>query len=272
MCDKKIDLLEFPLFTKSFILDETELQDYGNNLINILSDDQIKLMRRFKRTIYSIYSNEVITKYPYAIAIFNRDKLESIEFNLNKSIGETGLRITKKLKNVLNMKESINFNFRNLIRDELNNYFGKGEDFTTKYKSQSNFIIDLIKLKDSLKAIDLSKNTGYQANTNDAGADININDFVRSLDSKALPFHRLEIDYSVIQKALESLSKKNYSILQLFYFSDRKAKYNATYLELELLRENNYHKAWKLKNSSIFSLIDNICNIQYLESELNNVS
>lgn len=268
MCDKKIDLLEFPLFTKSFILDETELKDYGKNLINILSDDQIKLMRRFKRTIYSIYSNEVITKYPYAIAIFNYDKLESIEFNLHKFEGATGLRVSTRLKDVLDMKLDIDFNFRKMIRDELNNYFGKTDNHTSKYKSQSNFTIDLVRLKTSLKAIDLSENSGYQANTNSFGADINIDEFIRSLDSKTLAYHRLDIDFMIIEKSLNALSQEYYSILQLFYFSDRKAKYKKKYEELEDIKESNYDKAWKIKNNAIYSLIDNICNIQYLENEI----
>lgn len=268
MCNKKIELLEFPLFTKSFILNEKELKNYGDNLINTLSDDLIKLMRKFKKTIYSIYSNQEITKYPYAIAVFEYDKLVDIYFNLNKFEGATGLRITKRLKDILDMKLDIDFNFRQMIRNELRNYFGKTENNTSKYKSQSNFTIDLVRLKTSLKAIDLSRNTGYQANTNSFGVDIHIDEFIRSLDSKTLAYHRLDIDFLIIEKSLNALSQEYYSIFQLFYFSDRKAKYKKKYDELEDIKESSYDKAWKIKNNAIHSLIDNICNIQFLESEI----
>lgn len=268
MCDKKTKTLEFNHYTNGFLLKDEDLKVFGSNLINTLSDDLIKLMRMHPKTIFSFYSNEIITKEPYAIVEFNFDNFDKAYFNLNKFEGATGLRVSTRLKDVLDMKLDIDFNFRKMIRDELNNYFGKTDNHTSKYKSQSNFTIDLVRLKTSLKAIDLSENSGYQANTNSFGADINIDEFIRSLDSKTLAYHRLDIDFMIIEKSLNALSQEYYSILQLFYFSDRKAKYKKKYEELEDIKESNYDKAWKIKNNAIHSLIDNICNIQYLENKL----
>ena len=267
------------LYTIDFIINETDLINYGLKIYDSLSDHVRYLVNKFPEYYFYIYSHTQCTIDPYAIAVFRHGEFSEIFFNLNKSKGSLGVRETNKLKDIIEIKIK-DFSIESLVKKELNNYFGKAkpkdhlldknnlEYSNSSYKLQKDFSIDLVRLKDGLKAINPSIRNLYQLNKCSAGEDININEFARSLDSVALPFHRCTIEFKTMQSSINNLSSKYFSILSAFYFPERKCKYKEEYQSILRLKDDNYKKAWKLKDKSLIALIDNIMNIQYLESEI----
>lgn len=262
-----INIPSFCLYTSDFIYGENELTKYGLSIYNKLSEDQLYILNRFTEVHFLIYCEKDITNH-YSIAKFKKGSYSSIEFNVNKAQGETGIRTTDKLKEILLTPGKIDI--KNIIRKELNNYFGKNDcNKLSSYKLRKEFIFDLVRIKDGLKAIDLSKNTGYQSNNCDVGSDININDFARSLDSRILPYHTCILSHELIERALLELDVKSYSILSVFYFPERKSKYPTHYKYYSMLKDStekrNYSKAWRFKEEALNNLISNIL---YLEDKI----
>lgn len=262
-----INIPNFCLYTNDFIYGENELTKYGLSIYNKLSEDQIYILNRFPEVHFFIYCEKDITKY-YAIAKFKKGDFLSIDFNVNKAQGETGLRSTDKLKEILLTPGAIDI--KSILRKELNNYFGKNDcNKLSSYKLRKDFIFDLVRIKEGLKSRDLSQNTGYQSNNCDVGADININDLVKSLDSKVLPFHRCNLYHQLIERALLELDEKSYSVLSVFYFPERKSKYPTHYRFYSMLKDSaekrNYYKAWRFKEEALNNLI---ANILYLEDKV----
>lgn len=276
MIDTKYSLI---LYTSDFIINEADLMNYGLNIYNTLSDHVKYLVNKFPEFYFYIYSNTQSSIDPYAVAVFKNGKFSEIYFNLNKAKGKLGVRETNKLKDIIEMRID-NFNIEHLVKKELNNYFGKVkpkeyildkqelEYSKSSYKLQKDFSIDLVRLKDGLKAINPSIRNLYQLNKCSACEDVNINEFARSLDAVALPFHRCTIEFKTMQSSINNLSSKYFSILSAFYFPERKCKYQQDYKTIVRLKDENYKKAWSLKEKSLKALIDNIMNIQYLESEI----
>ncbi len=261
------------LYTPEFIIDDLELFKYGQTIINQLSDHVKYMIDRFPEFHFNIYSNTNVSIEPYAIAVFKGGLFSHIFFNLKKAKGKLGVRETNKLSDILNMRID-NFNVQYLVKKELNNYFGKAkakdhlldtntlEYSKSSYRLQKDFSIDLVRLKDGLKAINPTHRNLYQLNKCDAGEDININEFARSLDATALPFHRCTINFDIMQSSINTLDSKNFSILSVFYFPERKSKYPQEFKKINTLKDINYQKAWRQKDKSLDALIDNILNTQ----------
>lgn len=275
--EKRKAVLEFALWTKDFILQSEDLKVYAENLINTLSEDLKKIMTLHEKTIYNIYSHNVPTIEPYARVIYELDQLKDYYFNFNRFQGLIGIRETNKLKDIIDIKVN-DFNVEKLVKDELNNYFGKVKkrdylyskdslEYYSSYKLQNDFSIDLVRLKDGLKTVLPSHRNIYQLNKCSVG-EININEFARSLDSKVLPFHRCTINFNTMQKSINSLNSELFCALSVFYFPERVCKYKREFKKLQDLKESNYKKVWELKEKSLVALIDCIMNIQYLESEI----
>lgn len=263
------------LYTPEFIIDDLELFKYGQTIINQLSDHVKYMIDRFPEFHFNIYSNTNVSIEPYAIAVFQKGLFSHIFFNLKKAQGKLGIRETDKLSDILNMKIN-NFNIKDLVKKELNNYFGKADKtdktdnlienksnkYKPSYKRQNDFSFDLVRLKDGLKAINPNHRNLYQLNKCDAGEGININEFARSLDATALPFHRCTINFDIMHSSINTLDSRYFSVLSVFYFPERKSKYPQEFKKINTLKDSNYQKAWRQKDKSLDALIDNILNTQ----------
>lgn len=268
MQDKIIDTLSFCLYTKDFIIHVQDLEKYARDISNIIEGHRMLLMERFKYTHFYIYHESEFSIEPYAIVEYQGVLYSDCYFNLKKAQGNTGLRITNKLKDVIDMKiEGVNI--KNIVRDELKNYFGKGTGTTSSYKLNKPFEFDLVRLNDSLKAITPDTRKLYQLNKNPVGDDININEFTRSLDSKVLPFHRCSIAFDIMHTSINTLSKDFYSMLNLLYFPEREPKYKSVYNQLEKERSEDHSKTATNKRKALIALIDNIMNTQYIKDSIN---
>lgn len=212
---------------------------------------------------------------PFAVAHYLNNLCSHIEI-IKENMGDIGERKTNFLADMPD----------ETIERAINEYFGKVEKTKPKtfnkriepveeslsaYLRHKNLFFSIINITDGVKAIQYDRASGFQSNNCDVGGDIPKYLLARTINSKQLPFHTCEIDYKIIDQALNDLDPIDYVWIACWHFPKKKLsgylqRLKQSFIHQKLHSDNkNYLQAWRARKKAISLLIQNIIIIQCRE-------
>ena len=202
---------------------------------------------------------------PFALATYVDGVMMAKNFIITKNNLAVGVRETKEIVNISNKYDLV-------IQKALNDYFGKDKSVhelgKSAFRRRENFVIDLNRVSDGLKAKKISKLKAYQLNICNVNQEIP--SFLLSRVENKEKFTRLVIEFDVLNRALNTLDIQYYIVLAVWFFPERPARNNSIQLSASSLKNSKIpckrEKSRYDKDNALNALIENISYTQYLDS------
>jgi len=227
-----------------------------------INSDNLDIIKSNEYCQVYFYDNDA--SKPFALATYVDGVMMAKNFIITKNNLAIGVRETKEIIDISNKYDLV-------IQRALNDYFGKDKSIhelgKSAFRRRENFVIDLNRVTDGLKAKKISKLKAYQLNICNVNQEIP--SFLLSRVENKEKFTRLVIEFDVLNRALNTLDIQYYSVLAVWFFPERPSKNNTIQLAASRLKNSQIsakrQTSRRNKETALNALIENISYTQYLD-------